>query len=355
VSSWTGDGNANDLTGGNNGTLQGSASFASGQVGQAFNFDGSSGYVSAGNTASLRLTQAITIEAWINPRSGPSGNNLTAIVTKWAQIFSDTPDSDSYGLWLGQSNGVVNLFSAIHQAGGLEPHVQGGAIPLNAWTHVAMTFESASGQYVAYINGQPVASLTSPGAIITTSRNVFIGREDSYLPRQFNGLIDEVAIFNRALSASEIQAIFSAGSAGKCKTGGAGTGGPGPGPVGPTPGSVCDSAFSLSLDSGKTQLAAVDFGSASVSKKETKTLYVQVFSKGTGLMVTSITGVTLPFSLADPTYTSFGVGGGSWQGFNMHFTPTAVGPQNAKMVITTTDAAFPTSKCEVPLAGTGIP
>jgi len=111
----------------------------------------------------------------------------------------------------------VNLFGAIHQTGGKEPHVEGGNIPLNAWTHVAMTFDSASGQFVAYVNGQAVNSLQSPGAIYATARNVFIGREDSFSPRPFNGLIDEVAVYNRALSAAEIQGIFNAGAAGKCK------------------------------------------------------------------------------------------------------------------------------------------
>jgi hypothetical protein len=218
LSWWSGDGNANDATGGNNGTLQGGATFAAGEVGQAFQFDGSTGYVSAGNPASLQLTSAITVEAWINPHAAPAANTMSAILTKWAQIFNVQPDSDSYGLWLRQDpTAGLQIFGAIHQAGTSEPHVLGGTIPLNTWTHVAMTFDSATGTFVAYVNGQAVNSLTSPGAIVTSSRNVFIGREDSFLPRPFNGLIDEVSVYGRALSASEIQAIYSAGSAGKCK------------------------------------------------------------------------------------------------------------------------------------------
>jgi hypothetical protein len=217
VSWWTGDGNAKDA-GGNSGTLQGGVTFAAGKVGQAFSFDGSNGYVSIGNPANLRLTSAITIEGWINPRSGPSsGNNLAAVVTKWGQKADPTPDSDSYGLWLRSNGSALTMFTAIHQSGTSEPNLQGGTIPLNTWTHVAMTFDSQSGQYALYVNGQVVNSDNSPGAITATSRNVFIAREDSYLPRPFNGLIDEVAIFSRALSAAEIQAIYNAGAAGKCK------------------------------------------------------------------------------------------------------------------------------------------
>ena len=219
VSWWAGDGNANDLTGGANGTLQGAASFVAGEVGQAFNFDGSTGYVQIGNPANLRLSAAMSISAWVNPRSiriASAGSPMGAIVTKWAQNISDTSDSDSYGLWLVQSGSSINLFSAIHQSGGREPAVQGGNIPLNTWTHVAMTYD-VTGQYVLYVNGQAVASASSPGGIFATNHNVFIGREDSYIVRPFDGMIDEVQIFHRALSASEIQGIYSAGGAGECK------------------------------------------------------------------------------------------------------------------------------------------
>lgn len=214
------DGNASDSTGGNNGTLQGSANYATGKVGQAFQFDGTSAYVQVGNRANLRLTSGITIEAWINPRSlraQSAGQNMGAIVTKWAQNGGDVADSDSYGLWLIQNGGNVSLFSAIHQAGGSGPHMTGGYIPLNAWSHVAMTFDAISGSYVLYVNGQVANSATAKGAIFATNQNVQIGREDSYLARVFDGFIDEAAIFSRALSASEIQAIFNADSAGKCK------------------------------------------------------------------------------------------------------------------------------------------
>jgi hypothetical protein len=117
------------------------------------------------------------------------------------------------------------LFTAVNQVNAAEPHADGGVIPLNTWTHVAMTFDSSTGRLIAYINGQAVSTVVSPGAILATSRNVLIGREDSFLPRAFTGAIDEVGIYNRSLSAAEIQSIFGAGGNGKCKsgTGGGGT------------------------------------------------------------------------------------------------------------------------------------
>lgn len=219
VSWWAADGNSSDAVGGNAGMLQGGATFAAGQTGQSFNLNGTSGYVQVGSPANLRLTSGITIEGWVFPRSlrtQTAGPPMGAILTKWAQVASDTSDSDSYGLWLIQDAGAVKLFSAIHQPG-REPTLQGGSVPLNAWSHVAMTFDAASGQYSLYVNGQAVAFANSPGAIFTGNRNVQIGREDSYIGRVFDGLIDEVAVYGRALTALQMQTIYAAGSIGKCK------------------------------------------------------------------------------------------------------------------------------------------
>jgi hypothetical protein len=220
VSWWPGDGNANDIQGSNTGALTGGATAtATGKVAQCFSFNGSTGYVSLGNPATLKLAGAITIDAWINPSAGPGADQLAAIVTKWAQDPSTSATADSYGLWIVNRSGTLKLLSALHKATGAEPTVEGGVIPLNTWSHVAMTFDPSSGQYALYINGAQVATSTSAGNNLATDRNVAIGREESFQLRYFTGLIDEVEIFNRALSQSEIQSIFNADTAGKCKPG----------------------------------------------------------------------------------------------------------------------------------------
>ena len=106
VSWWPGDGNANDLTGGNNASALGGVTYGTGKVAQAFLLNGSNGYVSAGNPANLRLSSAISINAWINPSAAPAAGSLTAIVTKWAQTASTTAaDADAFGFWLQQNGG----------------------------------------------------------------------------------------------------------------------------------------------------------------------------------------------------------------------------------------------------------
>ena len=96
----------------------------------------------------------------------------------------------------------------------------GSSIPLNAWSHVAATYDAASGVLTIYVNGVAASSTTlSSQNIFATDAPIDIGSEaDDGAGRYFPGLIDEVEVFSRALTQSEIQSIYNAGSFGKCKT-----------------------------------------------------------------------------------------------------------------------------------------
>ena len=215
VSWWPGDGNAQDIVGSNDGTLENGATFASGHVGQGFSFDGVDADVLIGNPTNLKLTDELTIDAWINPNDLSEGQ-LAAIVAKWGQSSS----LDSYWLGIRKQGGVIEVAGAI----GVSAAVQnlgffGGDILANTWSHVAMTYDNVTGANILYLNGQRAAIRTMLGGIFASDKNVVIGRQGPVAPRPFPGLIDEVGIFNRALSDAEIQAIYDAGSAGKCKAG----------------------------------------------------------------------------------------------------------------------------------------
>ncbi len=98
-----------------------------------------------------------------------------------------------------------------------------GVLSLNAWNHVAAVYDQTTGTRRTYVNGIEVAQRTDPPITLTRSiADVGIGawvRAPSTFAFPFSGMIDEVEFFNRALSAGEIQSIFNAGSAGKCKDG----------------------------------------------------------------------------------------------------------------------------------------
>jgi hypothetical protein len=210
ISWWPGEENALDIVSQNDGTLQQGATFAQGEVGRAFSFDGVDDDVLVGNPPSLNVTSA-TIEAWVNTNSFPNGT-ITNVVAKWG--FDATVDS--YLLGLINNGGVIQVFGAIGDGVTGDPGVSGGSVSTNTWIHIAMTYDAVSGANRLYLNGVQVASRTRNGGIFQTATNVYIGREDSAQGRFFNGLIDEPSIYSRALSGAEIQAIYNAGAAGKC-------------------------------------------------------------------------------------------------------------------------------------------
>jgi hypothetical protein len=210
ISWWRGEGNAQDARGLHNGTLQGGAAFAGGRVGQAFSLDGLNDAILLGNQSGLQPA-SLTLEAWINVNSIPNGE-VQNIFAKWG--FDSTVDSYLFGVI--NNGGQLQAFGAIGDGSTGDGGLQGGSFPTGGWNHLAMTYNAPDSVHKLYLNGAEVASRTRPNGIFPTASLAYIGRQDSPLERLFNGLIDEMAIYSRALSAAEIQAIFNAGTAGKC-------------------------------------------------------------------------------------------------------------------------------------------
>jgi len=204
---WPGDGTTNDLQGGNNGMWVGTAAYAPGEVGSAFSFDGSS-YVTVGNPSSLNLTgNQVTLDGWINPSAAK--NDVV--------YFGKTAYGENDYVLIFQFNEVTAMIKT-SAAGEV---ILGSSLvpPLNQWTHLAFTYDGTTMNL--YANGALISTGTTSGNLVADSPEFAIGgRAIDPFGRgfRFPGLIDEVEVFNRALSASEIQAIYAAGSAGKCKS-----------------------------------------------------------------------------------------------------------------------------------------
>ncbi|MGH8454312.1 MAG: LamG-like jellyroll fold domain-containing protein, partial [Nevskiales bacterium] len=207
VAWYPGDGNANDIQGGHNGTLLNGAGFAPGEVGQAFSFDGVDDSVSVADAASLNPSSAITIDAWVY-LTGGNGSDRD-IVSKDGETFARQ--------YLLTASGVNRFRAHVGVPSGFRFFDGATPVQLNTWYHVAMTYDGT--MLKLYVNGALDGSLAVSGQIITTTQPVRIGggapSGQSQLP--FPGLIDEVEIFNRALLQTEIQSIYLAGNAGKCK------------------------------------------------------------------------------------------------------------------------------------------
>jgi hypothetical protein len=208
VSWWPGDGNATDIQGANHGTLQNGATFAPGLVGQAFDFDGVNDFVQVPNAA-LNNLPAGTIDMWIFP-TAPGGSSDFFGRTWFAKQHDNI---NSYAVFAFASQTSRVLFHLSNQA----PNVVGTTpLTLNTWHHVAATWDGSFIRlYVDSVEDGKVASSASLPSDLGSVTS--IGAWTGHGNRFFEGRIDEVETFNRALSALEIDAIFHAGSAGKCK------------------------------------------------------------------------------------------------------------------------------------------
>ncbi len=200
VSWWRAESNALDQTETNNGTLVGNATYAAGRVGQGFVFDGSGDGVTLGNPASLQL-QDFTIETWFRRASA----SKASFDFNGGALFAY--GGGGYGLGI-LDNGTPYLSRV--EVDAVFPNV---VITDTNLHHLAVT--KLGTNVVFYVDGVPY--LVPPyNTTYNFATPVAIGTRGDNLANSFLGTIDEVSVYNRQLSAGEVQAIYSAGSAGKC-------------------------------------------------------------------------------------------------------------------------------------------
>jgi hypothetical protein len=175
----------------NNGTLgSGVSRTATGKFGRALTFNGTSGMVTVPNAASLALSSAMTLEAWVNP---------SLVVNEWRDVVYK--GNDNYYLMVSTNNGSRPAGGGL--LGGAATEVFGvSALPINTWTHVATTFDGTALRL--YVNGALVATVTKSGSLATSSNPLTLGGDPIY-GQFFAGSLDEVRVYNRALSLAEIQ------------------------------------------------------------------------------------------------------------------------------------------------------
>ena len=167
-----------------------------GRFGSAMSFNGTNAWVSVGSKALLALSTGMTLEAWVYPTAAMSG--LDTVVMKEQLATATTPGTATY--LLAANNSANQPMSAVWN--GSEATVNGNTqIPPNQWTHLASTYD---GQYQSlYVNGVLVETLPQTGPIATSTGSLRIGG-NSIWGGYFQGYIDEVRIYNRALSNAQI-------------------------------------------------------------------------------------------------------------------------------------------------------
>jgi hypothetical protein len=186
---------------GNTGTLINGPVWADGKCGKALSFDGVDDHVQVPQGSSLDVTDQITVETWVYPRAYVDNTGMVSHIISRCDysgdhiyVLSTYPDSNKVSF-------SINPYSGGH------PSV--ADLPLNAWTHLAMTYD---GSHIRlYVNGELDSSYAQSGPIYTTSNWLAFGCKPtgpwggSGTYAYFNGIIDVVKIYNRALGQQEIQ------------------------------------------------------------------------------------------------------------------------------------------------------
>lgn len=212
VGLWHGEGNGNDAVGGNNAALFGGVTFAQGVVGLGFKCNGVDDKIVVPDTPVLNFAakQDFSIEAWVKPSASPGNfKDIMSVVSK--RVAPDTITQLGYELYLQEGRLCFQLADTLaayswHNFESAGPDLRDGK-----FHHVAVTVNrrSTSGGTL-YVDGKVVLTFdptVCPGDLSNAGPLRIGSHPVNGLPCFFNGMIDEVSIYNRALSAAEIQAV----------------------------------------------------------------------------------------------------------------------------------------------------
>jgi parallel beta-helix repeat protein len=197
---------ATDSADANDGTLKlGESSISgwtTGQVGGALGFDGTDDYVDAGNAESLSPTSAITISAWVKATGGEGSNRM---------FVSKGLDGEQYAI---SAPDTLKFRPHILTTGGWHYEEGSTTVSLNTWYYVVETYDGTD--LKLYVNGNLDGSwnYNEPISYASTANNLYIGNMQGR-DYHFNGIIDEVAIYGRALTPEEVSQNYQDGLAGK--------------------------------------------------------------------------------------------------------------------------------------------
>ena len=217
VSWWPAEGNGNDVAGSNPGTVNSGVSYSAGEVGQAFNFNGTSGtiVVPASGTMNVGLSNGLTVECWIKP----ADLTVRHPIVEWGTGSAiGVHFYVSHG-WFDERPG--NLMANIAEGdGNWHPVLTGpGLLNTTNLQHVALTYDKASGTAKLYLNGAVVANENLGSFTPQTSYPMYVGQRPSDSSvALYGGWMDELSVYGRALSQTEIQTIYNAGASGKCQS-----------------------------------------------------------------------------------------------------------------------------------------
>jgi len=188
---------------GNDGEIEGSPGLVNGVFGKAIDLNGSDEYIIIEDSPSLEL-EYLTMAAWVYLRSYPED----------ARILTQEVDGNPYSTYslMMSGGGYTKLEFRISLDNVRQRMPSVADVPLEAWTHVAATYDGEKA--VLYINGEVDLEQPQSGVLLTTDNPLYIGASQFWTPRFFDGLMDDVALFNIALDQDQIGELMDLGISG---------------------------------------------------------------------------------------------------------------------------------------------
>lgn len=210
VSWWTGDTDSTDHFGPNNGHFQGGTTISAGYVDDSFLFDGVNDDIEVFNNPSLTpSTNEFTFDFWMKPTQVTAAPRTLIRKGKTYRITSDGRNINFE---------VENPTTSVR-------YISTTTVPLilNQWNFVAVSYSGPNQTMSIYVNGNEIPTTVNtlfttgfPQTIVHQLNSLYFGA-DYGMSNYFQGNLDEIEFFDRVLTIAELQSIFDAGSAGKCK------------------------------------------------------------------------------------------------------------------------------------------
>jgi hypothetical protein len=187
------DGDASDSSGnGLHGSEVGDPTYVEGVFGQALDLDGDGDYIDCGNPPEFDIREVITFMYWIHVRSFDAD---------WNTVIAKGDNS-----WRSSRAGTNNYMEAA--VSGTSGNYLYSTTPVDdgQWHHIAAVYDGAT--FSIYVDGEPDGSEASTGQIASSTYSVYIGENSQATGRHWNGLIDDLMIFNSVLTQEEIRRIM---------------------------------------------------------------------------------------------------------------------------------------------------
>ena len=306
---------------GNTGTISGATRTTTGKFGSALTFDGVNDLVTVADSASLDLTNRATLEAWVNPTALGSAWRTALLKEQAGQLVYALYANNDFSRPSGHLYTTGDLF-----ASGTSP------LPLNTWSHLAMTWDGTTQRI--FVNGAQVGSAAVGGTLVNSAGALRFGGNNVWA-EWFAGRLDEIRVYDRALTQSELQSDMNAPVT--C------TGTPPPQPAL----SVSKTSLSYSATQGGADPAAQTFdvtntGGGSLSYTAAESASWLTVSPASGSAPGTVTATASIAGLAPGTYTApiaVTAGGATGSPKTVDVTLT-VNPQAPALALTPASMSF---------------